>query len=254
MTLLTICRHLGAALTLALGLGLFCPAWAALIDHERAQIVLLPLLQAPRLAVAAPPEERSLRAGDLISIFVSDKATLKFVEKGEPSATLVALDEARYRELSAQGGGRVPEPGLPPVRGHSWKRLGAAKAGIVHLQISQAGEVKWYRFDIGAAPEFKYGRVVKRSDAEQHEALSLTDYDELVLDLPGEAGDGWTVGPAATSGLKLVSLSQAAVHRVSLTLAVARSEGVPAEPSLVVSNGTKQFVFAWRRAAVPLSR
>jgi len=251
MTPLTLCRHIGAALTLALGLS---PAWAALIDHERAQIVLMPLLQAPKLALAAPPEERTLRAGDLISLFVPDKATLKFVEKGEPSATLVALDEARYRELSVQGGGRVPEPGFPPVRGHGWKRFGAAKPGVVHLQISQAGESRWYRFDIGAAPEFTYGRVVKRSDAEQHEALYLTDYDELVLDLPGEAGDGWTVGPASTSGLKLVSVAQAAEHRVILTLAVVRAERVPAEPSLVVTCGSQQFVFAWRRAGVPLSR
>jgi hypothetical protein len=251
MTTPTLCRHIGVALMLALGLS---TARAALIDHERAQIVLLPLLQPPRLAVATPPDERALRAGDLISILVHDQATLKFVDKGAPPATVVALDEARYRELSAQGGGRVPEPGLPRMRGYSWKRFGAAKAGVVHLQISQAGEVKWYRFDIGAAPEFKYGRVVRRTDAEQREPLSLTDYDELVLDLPGEAGDGWTVGPVGVSGLKLVSVAQVAGRRVSLTLAVVRAEGVPAEPTLVVTSGARQFVFAWRRAGVPLSR
>lgn len=253
MTTPTFSRRIAAALALGLGLTL-SPAWAALIDHERAQIVLLPLLQPPKLAVAAPPEERVLRAGDLISVFVPDKSTLKFIEKGALSDTLVALDEPRYRELSAQGGGHVAEPGLPPMRGYAWKRFGAAKTGVVHLQISQAGETRWYRFDIGAAPEFKYGRDVRRSDAQQNEPLSLTDYDQLVLDLPGEAGDGWAIGPAAASGLKLVSLVQAAEHRVSVTLAVVRSDGMPREPSLVVSSGTRQFVYAWRRAAVPLSR
>lgn len=239
-----------AALILALNVS---GAFSKIIDHERAQIVLLPILQPARLALGTFPEERTLRAGDLISVFVSDKAELRFFEKGEESTTLVPLDEEHYRELSLQGGGHVAEPGFPSVRGYSWKRFGAARPGIVHFQIRQAGEFKWFRFDITAAPEFKYGSVVHRTDADQSAVLSLTDYDQLVLDLPGEVGDGWSVRQETGHGLKLVSLSQAASHRVTLTLTVLRQDGEVQEQTLLVTSASKQFNFVWRRIGVPLS-
>ena len=249
-------RLLAAAFLLAISLAFFLPtASARIIDFERAQIVLLPILQPPKLAVNTPPEERVLRAGDLISIFLPDKAALKFVGVDGPSTAIVALDEARYRELSAQGGGHVPETGMPPVRGHGWKRFGAAKAGIVHLLIRQGGELTWLRFEIGAAPEFKYGSTVRRSDRDQSTPLSLTEFDQLVLDLPGELADGWSVGPEADSGLKLVALTQAAdaAHRVSLTFTVIRREGAPPEQALVIKTPTTQFNYVWRRAGVALA-
>ncbi len=244
------CARLAAAACLLA----LAPAWAALIDRERAQLVLMPVPQPPRQAVMQAPEERTLQAGDLISVFVPDQATLTFTEGGKPTAAVVPLDEARYRELSAQGGGLVAEPGLPAVRGHGWQRFGAARAGVVHLQVRHAGAVKWYRLAIGEAPVFSYGRVVTRTDQQQGEALALTDHDQLVLDLPGEAGDGWTVGPAARSGLTLVSLVPAAQGRVKLTLAVVRGDGRPESPSLDIASGARRFVFDWSRAAIPLAR
>lgn len=244
----TLCRPLVTTLALALALS---TASAKIIDLERAQLVLLPVLEPTKVAMTMTPEERRLRAGDLISIFVPDKAELKFVGPDGPSSAIVPLDEERYRELSTQGGGHVAEPGIPPVGGRSWKRFGAAKTGVVHLQIRQAGKFKWFRFDIAAAPEFKYGSIVRRDDKDQGAPMSLTDYDQLVLDLPGEVGDGWTIGPE--TGLKLVSLAEAADHRVKLTLTVVRLEGVPAEQSLVVRNAAKQFNYVWRRTGVPLS-
>ncbi len=230
-------------------------ASAKLIDAERAQILLLPILQPAKLAANAAPDERVLRAGDLISIFLPDGAELKFLDANGPSKdVVVALGEARYRELSVQGGGHVPDPGIPPVRGHAWKRFGAAKAGVVHLQIRKGGEIKWFRFEVGAAPEFKYGSTVRRGEQDQGEPVSLTEFDQLVLELPGEVGDGWTTNGEAASGLKLTSLAQAAEHRVSLSFTVIRKEGAPYEQTLVVSGPAKQFNYIWHRAGVVLAR
>ena len=252
MTPTTPWRLLAVVLSLVLQLQ---TASAKIIDSQRAQLVLLPVLQPQKQAVNTVPDERALRAGDLISIFVPQGAELKFIGAGGPSTDIVvALDEERYRDLSVQGGGHVADSGIPPVRGHSWKRFGAAKAGVVYLQIRKAGELKWFRFEIGSAPEFKYGSMVRRSEQDQGSSISLTEFDQLVLDLPGEVTDGWSVGPEAASGLKLVSIAQADEHHVSLSFAVIRREGAPFEQSLVVKTLTKQFNYVWHRAGVVLGR
>jgi hypothetical protein len=54
-----------------------------------------------------PAEEQALRAGPGLGLRAR-QATLKVVGNGQPSTALMALDEARFRELSVHGVAAMP--------------------------------------------------------------------------------------------------------------------------------------------------
>jgi len=261
MTITQTLRTLLCLLALTTGLT---PARAHIIEPLRAQIVLLPLPQTPARNAEATPTEISLKAGDLISIFASTKAQLKFYEKdpADRTPTLQALDETLYTELSRQGGGQVAQHGMPAVRGHAWQRFGAARAGVVHLRVREGRDVVWYRLAIESAPEYKRGRDIRYTEADQGRTLLLTLFDQLVLELPGEVGEGWSATPPPASGLRLNAISEAPgsrpeARRVLLRFSVVGAELTGPEQRLEVSTGPgteprRTFHFIWRRAAVPL--
>lgn len=259
-------RALAALLLLSLSLALAAPAGANLIEPLRAQLVLLPLTQPPAKSTEATPVEHTLKAGDLVSIFVPDKAELKFYEQGKAAdgktATLQALDEAHYTALSRQGGGEVARHGMPELRGYGWRRFGAARAGVVHLRVREGRDLQWFRLAIEPAPEYRRGRDIRHTELDQDRPLLLTVFDQLQLELPGEVGDGWSVTPPPASGLRLTAIGEAPgskpeARRVLLSFSVVGPEPTPPEQRLEIARGpgpqAQRFNFVWRRAAVPLS-
>jgi hypothetical protein len=254
-------------LLIAVGAGAPSLALACIGDEPaRDQIVLIEGLESRQTGNAGLPQERTMQSGGLISILAPAKAVLSiFDEKGPSTTALVALDEARYRTLSAQGGATVPPEAAMIITkvgsdaGSSlvWRRFGAPKAGIVYVRVSRAGHEGLIRLDIKPPKAVVRGGVVRGTENSQSEPLDITMFDRFELELPGAPGDGWTITPAETSGLKLVSVeavepgkaSEATAPRVRLRFSQTSSSGY--ETKLDVVSGSKHFSFIVRRRPIP---
>lgn len=169
------------------------------------------------------PQEVAILEGDLMSVLMPRNARASIVDaSGKTTETLVALAAERYAELSEQGRGAVPIdvrlPDLP--RTLAWQHYGAALPGTAYLKLVAGKEHALVRVQIDKRPVAPRGEQQIWNDARQQETISLTQFDTLALDLPGEPGDGWQVEMRAGRALlKTVALKQdASPTRVLLHL------------------------------------
>lgn len=257
-SLLPLLLALGAVMTSG-------PALACIGDQPaRDQIILYESLAPRKPGSVGLPQERSMRGGDLISVLAPVKAVLTLVDepRDRPLPVLLALDEARFRLLVAQGGGRlVPE--AEPVRGGkaadamSWRRFGAQGTGLVYIQVSGAGREGLIRLDVQPAKVIPRGGLVRGNETSQSEPLSITMFDTLELELPGAPGDGWAIVPTDGSGLKLAAVeavvlekaASAPAERVRLRFSQLSASGY--ETKLTVTSAGKNFSFIIRRRSIP---
>lgn len=244
---------------------LTAPAFACMADQPaRGQVVLFESLASRKLGTPHLPQERSLRAGDLISVLAPARAVLTLVDepRDRPQPVLLALDEARFRTLAAQGGGRVAPEADAVMGGNragamSWHRFGAQGSGLVYIQLSHAGREGLIRLDVQPPKVTPRGQTVRGNENNQAEPLFITMFDSLELDLPGSPGDGWTVTPADARGLKLVAVEAVAANKAAeaasdrVRLRFSQNSALGPETGLTVSGAGKRFSFVIRSRAIP---
>lgn len=233
-------------------------------EPARDQIVLYESLAPRKPGSPALPQERTLRAGDLVSVLAPVKAVLTLVDepRDRPQPLLLPLEEVRFRLLAAQGGGRLA-PEAESARGGkaadvmSWRRFGAQGIGLVYIQVSGAGRERLIRLDVQPAKVIPRGGRVRGNETSQSEPLSITMFDTLELELPGAPGDGWAILPANGSGLKLAAVEAvvpakadpAAIERVRLRFSQLSASGY--ETKLTVTSAGKNFSFIIRHLPIP---
>ncbi|TXH88689.1 MAG: hypothetical protein E6Q78_10025 [Rhodoferax sp.] len=219
---------------------------------QRAQITLFGQLN---IRSDALPQESALKVGDLISVLVPrNTKSLVVANNDQPSSALVAITPDRYQLLSKEGGGSIP----PEVHIHTdktdWLHFGAASPGIAYLKLASGSERGLVRVKISDRPEVVRGTNLNWTDGRQSEPISLSPFDTLTIDLPGEPGSGWLVRMRhGKATLKSASLAESATES-SKPRVLLRVEAYPgeAEDELIVTrSGAESYRFVVRTKAIP---
>lgn len=181
------------------------PAQACISETMHPHLLLDGMTASIRTALT-PPQEVQLTAGTLLSVLLPPGLSAH-----SDSPLLLALDNARYRELSAMGGGQMPPQTADDSRitlsgrPMSWAHFGAAASGSSWLRLSSKGKPDgWVHLQIDPAPVVARGVEIRLSEADDNHDTTLSYYDRLVVELPGSPGDGWTVTEAP--GLRLLAI------------------------------------------------
>lgn len=161
---------------------------------KRAQFLVLPNLVTKK-EKQKPPKEIAMRSNELLSVLVPGNATYEVVSQAnERNVSLYALENARYRELSMEGGGTVPREILDfPLAGHrlKWLHFLAGEPTTAYLMLSSKNESGIVRIAVSPTEIVARGRQQTVSDSDQDTAILFGQFDSLQLDLPGTATDGW---------------------------------------------------------------
>lgn len=197
-----------------LGFSLANPVLACMTVTPRGQFSLFTSAGEGSSRDVQPPVEQHLFGGDLLTIIAPKDAVFSVLPSPNVSDTsdpaLVALDEQRYRALSAQGrDGPLADTGLLGLTGTTWHRFGAAHPGVAYVKYATSSEQYLVRVEILPKPPVERGEVKSLSEADRNTLISLSYYDTVNIELPGNVADGWTVLAGQTTGIRLVSIQSA---------------------------------------------
>lgn len=191
--------------------SLIQPAVACVTERSHPQLIF-DGIAATAQERDAMPQELQLRAGALLSVLLPGGMRTSGVGQDNENPALLALDEARYRELSAQGGGRIPPETEAVVSAAGrpllgWARFGAAHTGVSWLRFTSKGKAdRWLRVQVDPALPVERGTEIRLSEADENREVIVSYYDRIILELPGALGDGWAVPNAEAVGLRLVAI------------------------------------------------
>ena len=247
----TIAATLALALTNVLATS---EAMACTTEIKRGQITVFGKLDDKRDLL---PQEAAVKVGDLISVLAPRGVNVHVVAHDDlPSSALVSITPDRYKLLSKQGGGTVPPEihtqSLP--KKYEWLHFGAASTGAIYLKLASDNERGLVRVEIGERPAVNRGANLNWNEDRQSEAIHLTQFDTLTLDLPGEPGSGWLVGMRqGKATLKSVSQVNADIGSTQprVLLRIEASPGTPEDELTVTRSGTEGYRFTVRPKAIP---
>lgn len=240
--------------TVVVLVALFAPfkAMACGFAMQRAQITLFGQLD---VKGGSLPQESLLKVGDLISVLAPRNAKAHVVANNDqPSSALVSINSEQYKKLSKEGGGTIPSVIHIQTNNTEWLHFGAASTGIAYLKMASGSERGLVRVEISDRPEVVRGTNLRWTDGRQSEPISLSPFDTLTLDLPGEPGSKWLVrmrhGKATLKSASLVdSATESSKPRVLLRVDAHPGE---AEDELIVTrSGAESYLFTVRPKAIP---
>lgn len=140
------------------------------------------------------PDEISVHAGDLISVLLPMGAKVGLVDSNEQaSGALVPITADQFQALRKQVRGPLAPEFL--VQGYpkhlEWRHLGAASDGVIYIKFSAANEHGLVRVKIDVPPVLQRGETLRWNENRQLETIRISQFDSLLLDLPGKSEDGW---------------------------------------------------------------
>lgn len=230
------------------------PALGCITLPKRDQATLYPALDAP----VPIPQELTLEAGGLVSLWLRPGMKMAVYEGStRTDDALVPLEEARYQRLTEEGGGAVPleQRAMPPAApgaARRWIRLGAARAGIFHLVVSE-GRRSWQaRIAVSPPAPVPAREPVRADERRQNEPLWISAAEALELELPGAVDDGWTTRLDG-SGLQLMAIESAPrAGRVRLRFVRAPGADRSTVAEVTVLGHGERYNYTLRMRPVPL--
>lgn len=229
-------------------------AWACTTEPLRGQATVFSQLDSTPDRL---PQEVQFKVGDLLSMLTPRDAKILVVDaNGKKTEAVVPLNAERYQTLSSQGRGTVPADvranAYPPHM--EWRYFGAAASGLAYLKLSASKKHDLVRIHVMERPVMPRGTDVIWNEARQYEAIGLTQFDTLTLDLPGAPGDGWQLGmrsgkAALTSALQVAQGAGAQSARVLLRVEVI--PGAPEDELTIQRAGGEVYRFTVHALPMP---
>lgn len=140
------------------------------------------------------PDEISVRAGDLISVLLPMGVKVGLVDSNDQSSgILVPITADQFQALRKQvRDSLAPEYLVQGYPKHlEWRHFGAASDGVIYLKLSAANEHGLVRVKIDVPPVIKRGETLHWNENRQLESIRISQFDRLIVDLPGKSEDGW---------------------------------------------------------------